>query len=359
MTSIVLRLNLVGLFILLASAGSVQGADASRTNVILITLDGVIAKDFYNPKLLKEFWKRNSEKSLKWGGSKDSLGTAEVLNKAYISMPGYFSIFAGKETDCQTNDCERIQTETFPEKIVRELGLAKTDAVAVTSWERLPRAIESREGTVLVNSGFQNAPSETLLACSEISSELDLLASAQSLDRPTWEQNRFDKYTWAFANLMFDCHKPRLLYVSLNDTDDYAHLGERENYEAALKGYDQWLVDFQKRLEKLELYKNNTLVILASDHGRGEGDQWQRHNSNLETAKNTYLTLIGIGTGIDLAALKKKYAGPVNHSHIRQIIEDVMLPVHASEPVKEKTGESSTLEIVVEQKPDVPTENAN
>lgn len=300
-------------------------AEQPRRNVILVTLDGVIAADFYNEKLLEKFWATYGDKTLNWGGGRNSLGTAKVSNPHNISLPAYFSIFAGSETDCASNDCSRINIETFPEKLARRNGLQKTDIVAVTSWDRIPLALESGEGSILINSGFQGAPKETLAACPDYRASLEETEKKQAENKPRWEQNRFDLYTWAFANVLFDCHKPRFFYVSLNDTDDYAHLGERENYESVLKVYDDWFVRFFEKLASEEQYKEGTLVLISTDHGRGEGELWRRHNASLPTASDIYLSAFAVGDQIDLEAFKAKYQGAVNHSHIRSMVEEVLI----------------------------------
>ena len=76
--------------------------------------------------------------------------------------------------------------------------------------------------------------------------------------------------------------KPRMLYIALGETDDFAHLGQYDHYLNlstpfqinGLKTVDVYSID--------DNYRINTLI--TTDHGRGVKpmDKWTDHGSDVE-----------------------------------------------------------------------------
>src|SRR6185436_2825490 len=119
-----------------------------------------------------------------------------------ISLPAYQSIFEGKLTDCDSNDCAAASAETFPERIARELKLAPGDVAAFASWNRIERAFGSH---VLVDAGMHDGDEPA----------------------PPWSRARYDRATWAKATRYLTEKRPRFLYISFDDADEWAHDGNK------------------------------------------------------------------------------------------------------------------------------------
>ncbi|HWH78554.1 MAG TPA: hypothetical protein VNT76_14330, partial [Candidatus Binatus sp.] len=78
-----------------------------------------------------------------------------VSNPFNTSLPAYQSIFAGSVRQCYGNNCGRISTETFPERLVRELKLDRKKVATLASWNRIACAVESKPKATFVNAGDQ------------------------------------------------------------------------------------------------------------------------------------------------------------------------------------------------------------
>lgn len=294
-------------------AGSTAFA-AAESNVILVTLDGVRPQEFFRGDAMPKFWAKHAKEGIVLGDQAQG-SVMTVDNPANISLPGYHNLMAGSRQPCVTNDCGRVNVETFPERLVRELRLPREKVALVSCWTKLPLAFESVAGTTFTNGGF-----EPLIDPVKDASR-DSINLSQAKNVPTWEENRFDEYTAAHALRYLQLHKPRFLYVSFNDTDDWAHNGDYSKTLAALRANDAWLDKLFETLASMGSYGANTTVILTTDHGRGNGDQWKHHNAQLPEAKNIWLYARGprvaqIGVAIGGAAH--------THSDVRPTIEKLM-----------------------------------
>src|SRR5258706_2679743 len=122
------------------------------SNVILVMLDGVRWQEIAESREGSAMFPR-----LHSTLSKDAelFLNDTVSNPFKTSLPAYQSIFAGSIQQCYGNNCGRISTETFPERLVRELRLDRKKVATVASWNRIACAVESKPKGTFVNAGHQ------------------------------------------------------------------------------------------------------------------------------------------------------------------------------------------------------------
>jgi len=88
--------------------------------------------------------------------------------------------------------------------------------------------------------------------------------------------------------------KPKLLVISLGETDDFAHDGHYDQYLKSARQSDAFIKDLWATIQTTAGYKDNTTLIITTDHGRGNNaNDWQHHSSKralaeLELGANTY-----------------------------------------------------------------------
>src|SRR5260221_3098252 len=233
-------------------------------NVILITWDGVRREDFADAKRLPRFWSKRAAGGLIIGGP---AGPAmEVADPALISLPAYQSIFVGALTGCDSNDCGRVRPETFPERLIGELSLPRASVAVFASWKKIADAVEHASGTIAIDAGPDGAGA-----------------------LPAWDDARRDADTFALALRYLATQRPRFLYLSLDDSDEWAHRGDLERYRATLLQYDEWLDALLDRIDSLGDYGKRTTVIVTTDHGRGNGARWTRHGKSDPEAQSIWL----------------------------------------------------------------------
>ena len=279
---------------------SAAGAPAeSEPNVILITWDGVRREEFFvnrpdrrleksdTAELFPKFWGARRSEGTVWGDPNGGSGFG-ISNIGVLSLPAYQSIMAGSAQRCVNNNCGRIKSSTFPERLVKELGLPREKVAVVASWPGIALAVEKKEGAIYVDAGKGG-------------------------------KTRNDFETWPIALSYLKEKRPRFFYISLNDSDDFGHAGDYPSYLRMLRAYDGWLDELFTTLDQMGAYGKNTTVLLTTDHGRGHGQDWKNHNPLRPMAARIFLFARG-------PRVKKgaQGSGVRSHADIRPTVEKLL-----------------------------------
>ncbi|MEO5970256.1 MAG: alkaline phosphatase family protein [Bdellovibrionia bacterium] len=325
--------------LLISSIGCSATADISKPNVILLMLDGVRWQEFFHgsdplldlgvnePKIFKYIKSTIGNGSFISGDRKNG-SEATISNTRLISLPAYQSIMAGKTTACKFNSCGRISVETLQENILTKLNLQKTEVATIASWDEILNAVEHQEGRTFVNAGVREVREGV------VDSTTVLLNKKQKEDSPSWD-GRKDEYTFAHAINYLKNNKPRFLFISLNDSDEWAHKGNYPQYISTLKGYDDKIKNLFDTLNEMDDYGRSTTVIITTDHGRGNGNSWGGHGTG--TPESKYIWIYGRNPGKNLMNGSNKTsksnrveqkngvgAGGYTHLDIRPTIEKLL-----------------------------------
>ena len=90
---------------------------------------------------------------------------------------------------------------------------------------------------------------------------------------------------------------PVLVYISYGETDDFAHDGDYEAYLKSANTTDALIKELWTFVQKDPFYKDQTLFIITTDHGRGTEplDTWRHHGNEVKGAGGVWLVLFGKG----------------------------------------------------------------
>ncbi len=313
---------LVGFFIWATSARA-----ESETNVILLTLDGVRLNEVFqgiDPRITGEA-SRLIMSSLSGPLSNEGVLLGDrtntfvhVSNSVSLSLPGYQNIFIGHPTRCLTNHCHSVQSETFPEKLVRTLHLDRLSLAGFASWGALANAFEHKKGATFFNAALTpvdlNDPVHQKINQEQIN------------DIPSWNQEvefgaRFDKYTFAHGLHFLKTHHPRFLYIGLLDADEYGHRNDYDSYVKMLQQYDFWIQELIETLKNSGEYGKNTLLIVTTDHGRGGlPSTWKRHGILHPHSRQIWMYVWGKGADSFRMTGQRHYS----HNDIRVMVENAL-----------------------------------
>jgi Type I phosphodiesterase / nucleotide pyrophosphatase len=251
-------------------------------HVIYITLDGTRWQDvLQNSKNFPKLWQNRAENITVYGmpGSKDKMEVASIP----VSLPSYQSQMTGAVQSCSGNECGRVKSETLPEHLLIAMKLKKQDVAVFSSWPVIANALESKQGTVYNSVG--NFP-----VVDPITNQPDTVMQAinqKQTMRQHYEGNRVDEYTFAQALHYFEKYQPKFLWVSLVNADNEAHMNRLQKYRQTLLSYDDYLQQLFDALKKMKLEKN-TMVIITTDHGRGDKNNWVTHGEKFPESKPTW-----------------------------------------------------------------------
>lgn len=307
------------------SFSSIASTCASKgPNVILFTWDGIRNQEFFRgtgmllekklPReergvVLSDLWEKHAESGLVLGGNNRYLIGSEVA----VSLPSYQAIMVGKPTSCRKNICEAVSEETLMDSIKTKLNLDKKEVAAFASWNRIIAAIsKSPENHThgIFPEKFDDGTNDPVMA---------RIFDESMNDLPEWGGSRKDKYTFALARHYLEKHCPRFLYISLVDSDEFAHKGNYPGYVRSMREYDKYLSNLIQFLDNSGEYGKNTTLIVSTDHSRGAGPLWRGHGHTGFTEKNIFLFARGRGVA---PQGRQKLKG--NHLMLRPTIEALM-----------------------------------
>jgi len=301
-TPLLLVTLIIGALILTACATPT----ARPAKVVLVTLDGVrwqeifsgidktLAEDkrfSHSPDwLLDTYWhqQHNTRRQLLfpflWStvaqqgvmlGNRNQHSYMEVTNPWWFSYPGYNEILTGRSDPAIDSNDKQLNKNRTVLEVLNERSDFNNKVMAFGSWDVFPYIINSERSKVPVNAGF------SLLK--KTSSEKQRWLNHSAGQAPQlWSSVRLDYLTQGYAMEALKIDQPRVLYIALGETDDFAHDGNYSRYIDAARRSDTMLAELWHWLQSDDFYRGRTNLIITTDHGRGNSaDTWQHHLSPL------------------------------------------------------------------------------
>lgn len=314
------------LFIFVANAIFAQKKEATNSKIILITLDGLRWQELFtgadpllinNKNYVKDttglklhFWKKTTEERrqalmpfiwsevLKNGqihGNRNLGSKVDLTNKMWFSYPGYNEILTGNADDKNITSNDKINN---PNKTILEIANSlpqyKGKIAAFGSWDVFPYIVNEERSGIPVNAGFELAIGNNL------SDREHFLNQLQPKVPSPWVSVRLDAFTHYYALEYMKKEHPELIYIAYGETDDFAHDGEYDSYLKSARNTDSFIEELWDFTQEDKFYKDNTIFIITTDHGRGTEplDTWKSHGSNVVGANQTWLIVFGNGVKI-------------------------------------------------------------
>lgn len=242
--------------------------------------------------LMPFFWQELAPNGVVYGNR--NLGSdAEVANNYRVSGPGYAEIFTGFPVDdVIDNSRKQITQPTIFEFVKDEWRLSRTQVAAFTSWDLFPYLVSKDSGAIYVNAGFAAVEGENLTR------EQVLLNSLQAALPKQWHDVRYDGLTFYQGLEFVKQHRPRLIYFSFGETDDWSHNGRYDQVLWAATRIDGFIGELWQWTESRSDYRDKTTFIITSDHGRGSSssDAWKSHRTSVDESEYTWIAVIGPDT---------------------------------------------------------------
>jgi hypothetical protein len=210
-----------------------------------------------------------------------------LSNRHWFSYPGYAEILLGVAHDDEIKSNDPIQNphRTVLEFLRDRFSLAQTGVAAFGSWDVFNAIAESKPGAITVNAGFEpyEHPDPAIRAL-----------SAMQTETPTpWSSVRHDYYTFRFAMAHLASYRPRVLYLALGETDDWAHDGRYDMVLDSLSRTDAYLKALWTWLQEQPDYRGTTSLLITIDHGRGSGpEEWKSHGAKYANAERTWMAFV-------------------------------------------------------------------
>ncbi len=242
--------------------------------------------------LMPFLWSEIARQGVMFGNPADNC-SAKVTNEQHFSYPGYSEILCGfADPRIDSNAKEYNNNVTVLEWLHRRPEFAGRVA-AICSWDVFPFIINDRRSGIPVNAGWHSIAN---LVDENHNGELRQLdALADQIPR-LWPNVRYDYFTFRAAQSVLQHNRPRVLYVSLGETDDWAHEGRYDLYLDAARRNDEYLRELWQTIQNSPQYRDSTTLIVTTDHGRGDGrEQWKSHSKTIPGCNAIWVAMLGPG----------------------------------------------------------------
>jgi Type I phosphodiesterase / nucleotide pyrophosphatase len=272
-----------------------NGADSSLLNNERYTPDAGTIKLLYwdsspqerRKKLMPFFWNVISTQG-QLHGNRFYKNKVNVANAYTISYPGYNEIFTGNTDISISSNAKGTNTNVNILEYLNKKDSFKGKVVAFTSWDVFPYILNENRSGLLINSGYENineakpTPEQTLINRVQDEGIYDKTAT------------RYDQLTFLTAKEYIQQHRPRVVYLSLGETDEFAHQGRYDLYLNQANQVDKMIAELWHWVQTTAGYKDNTTFIITTDHGRGSNNKrWPSHGEFIKGSSQTWLAIIG------------------------------------------------------------------
>jgi hypothetical protein len=225
-------------------------------------------------------------------GNRDKGSDAYVTNHMFFSYPGY------NETLCGFPDDERIHSnDNVPNPNVTVLEWLKNrpgfegDIAAFGAWDVIANVFNPERSHLTANAGY------VPLTLTPSTPELDLVNRLKLETPRVWGDEPFDAIPFYTAVEYLKLKHPRVLYISLGETDDWAHGGQYTEYLDSAHRVDAYLRAIWELTQSLPEYQGTTTLIFSPDHGRGKAPKkWRDHGQRVPDSKYIWMMYLGPDT---------------------------------------------------------------
>ncbi|HLU93432.1 MAG TPA: alkaline phosphatase family protein [Membranihabitans sp.] len=339
-------MKLYKLYFVIIMVGMMISAPAQVTTavdepkVVLITLDGLRWQELFSgadrslivhpdyvsdtAALWDKFWREDANKRrdvllpffwnviAKQGqiyGNREEENMVNLTNQMWFSYPGYNEILTGKADDdrIDSNDKSNNPNVTVLE-FIHQKPAFRGKVAAFASWDVFPYIINEERSGIPVNSGYEQIPNPD--------TEVEKLINRLQNETPKlWSSVRLDAFTHHLALTHLKTQKPRLLYISYGETDDFAHRGDYDEYLISAQRTDGFIREIWETVQEDPYYRDQTTIIITTDHGRGiEGDGW-RHHGKSGTPHSDEVWMAFLGSGVspkgEIKEMGQRYSNQV------------------------------------------------
>jgi arylsulfatase A-like enzyme len=225
-------------------------------------------------------------------GDKEKGSRVQPRNPHLFSAPGYAEILTGQyQPDVVSNDVKRYPHPTVLQFVRRELGLDRRQVATFGSWEGFATLSSSEEGAFFTNAGYEKVPREIATP------RMEELGRLQFEIMALWEVGRSDAVTFNLALEYLKTQRPRLLYIALGESDDWAHARRYDRLLDSIHVVDGFLGTLWDTLQSIDAYRGATTLVLTTDHGRGvRPADWVEHDEGVEGSEDIWIAVIGPDT---------------------------------------------------------------
>jgi len=311
------------IFLILLSALLTQGFSQPGTkarNIFIITIDGLRWQEVFtgadaaimdNPAQCHEtgfikqmFWdedtlaRRQKLMPFLWNvlskagqlyGNRLWDNKMNVKNIYKISYPGYNEIFTGYADLHLIPNTPVYNSNTNILEYLNQQEDYKGKVAAFTSWDKFHFILNEERSGFTVNCGYEETAKVDTASMANSINKIQTNISDQS-------HTRHDELTFLAAKEYILAEHPKVMFLGLGETDEFAHQKDYAQYLRAANNADRIIADLWYLVQSDSAYRNNTTFIITTDHGRGKKpNSWQWHGIFTQGSGEVWMAMMGAG----------------------------------------------------------------
>ena len=166
----------------------------------------------------------------------------------------------------------------------------KGKTAAFGAWDAFDRILNEERSGFPIISAFDKVGGNKPTAVEKLLNEM-----RDNSFKPFHEDECLDVFTHYEALNELKTKKPKVLYISYGETDEWAHAGHYRSYLDAQNQVDNWIKEIWNFVQNDPQYKNKTTLFITVDHGRGDKTktQWTDHGADVVGASQIWFAAIG------------------------------------------------------------------
>lgn len=228
-------------------------------------------------------------------GNQERGSVVRIANRYGVSYPGYSEAITGV-ADERIKDNRKIPN---PNISVYEWLNQKPEfagkVAAFGAWDVFPFIFNTERSKLPVDDSLGPVDFGTLTPTIEVINRV----RAQTPYR--WPSSSFDSFVFIPMLEWVKANQPRLMFLCLGETDEFAHEGNYPRYLEAAHRADSYIQELWTTVQGMDQYRGTTTFIIHPDHGRGdtrggENDWWNHSLPKHPGCESTWCAIIGPDT---------------------------------------------------------------
>jgi hypothetical protein len=220
-------------------------------------------------------------------GDPDRQAASRVTNGRKFSYPGYNEMFAGFGDPAITSNDKVPNRNINVLEHIHGQGGFQGKVAAFATWDVMEFIFNRERSGFPIQTGWTEIDDAPLSSGQQQVNEL-----VRQLPR-LWRGNAYDMITFQTAKEYVLKHQPRVIYLGLGETDEWAHARRYDLYLEAAQRSDRYVQELWELLQSLPQYRGKTALVITTDHGRGLGRDWTNHSAQTAGAEYIWIAVLG------------------------------------------------------------------
>jgi hypothetical protein len=250
---------------------------------------GIYKKYFGNrAKIFPFFWNTIAREGQLWG-NRNFNNKMDNANPYWFSYPGYSELLCGFVDDSINSNQYTYNPHTTLLDFLNKQPAYKNKVAAFGAWHVFEKILNKPRATYPIFAAFNDYKNPK----SKLPNTINKLN--KEAHKPWDEDECFDVFTHNMALDYLKTQQPKVLYIGYGETDEWAHSSRYKAYLNAAHQFDAYVKEIWNFVQSSSFYKNNTILMLTTDHGRGHmiKEEWTKHNKDIVGANEIWFAVLG------------------------------------------------------------------